>query len=51
MDEITMITQVGFPIFVAVWLMIKGSKDSQKIAETLDRLALAIEGCPKRRRS
>lgn len=43
MTEITnFISQVGFPIFVAVWMLYKTSKDSAAIQESIDELKIAI---------
>ena len=43
MDGIqTIISTVGFPIFVAVWMLYKSSKDSEKMSETIDDLRNAI---------
>lgn len=38
----TIISTVGFPIFVAVWMLYKSSKDSEKMSETIDDLRNAI---------
>ena len=38
----TIISTVGFPIFVAVWMLYKSSKDSEKMTETIDDLKNAI---------
>ena len=38
----TIISTVGFPIFVAVWKLYKSSKDSEKMSETIDDLKNAI---------
>lgn len=43
MNEISqMITQVGFPIFVAVWMLYKSSKDSEELKESVAELKNAI---------
>lgn len=43
MTEITnFISQVGFPIFVAVWMLYKTSKDSTAMQESIDELKIAI---------
>lgn len=43
MTEITnFISQVGFPIFVAVWMLYKTSKDSASMQESIDELKIAI---------
>lgn len=36
------ISSVGFPIFVAVWMLYKSSKDSDKMSESLQELKNAI---------
>lgn len=36
------ISSVGFPIFVAVWMLYKSSKDSDKMSESLQELKSAI---------
>lgn len=36
------ISSVGFPIFVAVWMLYKSSKDSDKMNESLQELKNAI---------
>ena len=36
------ISSVGFPIFVAVWMLYKSSKDSEKMSESLNELKNAI---------
>ena len=38
----TIISTVGFPIFVAVWMLYKSSNDSEKMSETIDDLRNAI---------
>lgn len=38
----TIISTVGFPIFVAVWMLYKSSKDSEKMSETISELRNAI---------
>lgn len=43
MNEIgQFISQVGFPIFVAVWMLYKTSKDSEAMKEAINDLKLAI---------
>lgn len=37
-----LISSVGFPIFVAVWMLYKTSKDSEKMSETIGDLKNAI---------
>lgn len=36
------ISTLGFPIFVAVWMLYKGSKDNEKMMETINELRNAI---------
>lgn len=36
------ISSLGFPIFVAVWMLYKSSKDSEKMSESLQELKNAI---------
>lgn len=43
MSEIaSFISQIGFPIFVAVWMLYKTSKDSEAIKESINKLESAI---------
>lgn len=45
MDMSTMqglISSVGFPIFVAVWMLYKSSKDSEALKDTVSELKNAI---------
>jgi len=37
------ISQVGFPIFVAVWMLVRGSKDSRELRDAVNSLRTAIE--------
>lgn len=37
-----LISSVGFPIFVAVWMLYKGSKDSEALRDTVNDLKVAI---------
>lgn len=39
---VNFISQVGFPIFVAVWMMYKTSKDSENMRESINELKIAI---------
>lgn len=44
MNEIAQfITNVGFPIFVAVWMLYKTSKDSEAMKDSINELRDAIE--------
>ena len=36
------ISNLGFPIFVAVWMLYKSSKDNEKMTETINELKNAI---------
>ena len=36
------IANLGFPIFVAVWMLYKSSKDSERMMETINELKVAI---------
>lgn len=38
----TFIANLGFPIFVAVWMLYKSSKDNERITETINDLKNAI---------
>lgn len=38
-----LIGQLGFPMFVAVWMLIKQSKDTQALTEAIKNLNTAIE--------
>lgn len=43
MNEIAQfISQVGFPIFVAVWMLYKSSKDSEALKDSVNELRVAI---------
>lgn len=37
-----LISTIGFPIFVAVWMLYKTSKDNEKMTETIGDLKNAI---------
>lgn len=37
-----LISSVGFPIFVAVWMLYKGSKDSEALKDTISKLNNSI---------
>lgn len=37
-----LISSVGFPIFVAVWLLYKGSKDSESLKDAISKLNNSI---------
>ena len=41
-DFSTFIANLGFPIFVAVWMLYKSSKDNERITETINDLKNAI---------
>lgn len=36
------ISNVGFPVFVAVWMLYKSSKDNEKMTDTINELKNAI---------
>lgn len=41
-DITTIIANLGFPIFVAVWMLYKSSKDNERMTETINELKNAI---------
>ena len=41
-DVANIISQIGFPIFVAVWMLYKTSKDSEEMRESIHELKNAI---------
>lgn len=41
-DVAQFISNLGFPIFVAVWMLYKSSKDNERMAETINELKNAI---------
>lgn len=41
-DISTIISQLGFPIFVAVWMLYKTSKDSEEMRNSINDLKNAI---------
>lgn len=41
-DVANIISQLGFPIFVAVWMLYKTSKDSEEMRKSIDDLKSAI---------
>ena len=43
MNEISQfISTLGFPVFVAVWMLYKSSKDNERMNETINELKNAI---------
>lgn len=43
-DAVTgFISTVGFPIFVAVWMLFKGSKDSAELKNAVNELTTAVK--------
>lgn len=42
-DILTIINSVGFPIFVAIWMLVKDSQEKKQTRETLERLTIAIQ--------
>lgn len=41
-DVAQFISNLGFPIFVAVWMLYKSSKDNENMTETINELKNAI---------
>lgn len=41
-DLANIISQLGFPIFVAVWMLYKTSKDSEEMRDSINELKNAI---------
>lgn len=41
-EIVNFISQIGFPIFVAVWMLYKTSKDSEEIRSAITDLKIAI---------
>ena len=41
-DITTIIANLGFPIFVAVWMLYKSSKDNEQMTSTINDLKNAI---------
>ena len=41
-DVTTIISQLGFPIFVAIWMLYKTSKDSEEMRSSINELKNAI---------
>ena len=41
-DIANFISNLGFPIFVAVWMLYKSSKDNERMTETINELKTAI---------
>lgn len=41
-DVSQFIANLGFPIFVAVWMLYKSSKDNERMMETINELKNAI---------
>lgn len=41
-DIANFISNLGFPIFIAVWMLYKSSKDNEKMTETINELKNAI---------
>lgn len=41
-DVASFISGVGFPVFVAVWMLYKTSKDSESMKEAINELKIAI---------
>ena len=41
-DIANFISNLGFPIFVAIWMLYKSSKDNERMTETINELKNAI---------
>lgn len=41
-DIVNFISNLGFPIFVAIWMLYKSSKDNEKMTTTINELKNAI---------
>lgn len=41
-DLTTIVSQLGFPIFVAIWMLYKTSKDSEEMRDSINELKNAI---------
>ena len=41
-DIANFISNLGFPIFIAVWMLYKSSKDNERMTETINELKNAI---------
>ena len=41
-DIANFISNLGFPIFVAIWMLYKSSKDNEKMTETINELKNVI---------
>lgn len=41
-DIVNFISNLGFPIFVAVWMLYKSSQDNERMTETINELKNAI---------
>lgn len=39
----SVIGTLGFPIFVAVWMLMKGSKDSQELKQAVNEMTTAVK--------
>lgn len=42
-EIINLINSVGFPIFVAIYMLVQGSKDNKQTRETLEKLTVVVE--------
>jgi hypothetical protein len=42
-DFISVINNVGFPIFVALYMLIQGTKENKQTRETIEKLTIAVE--------
>ncbi len=43
------VSQLGFPIFVAVWLLVRSDKRTKELTTAIKELTRLVAQCPKRR--
>lgn len=43
------VSQLGFPIFVAVWLLVRSDKRTKELTTAIRELTHVVRECPKRR--
>lgn len=43
------ISQVGFPIFVAAWLLLRSDRRTKDLTTAIRELTALVRQCPKRR--
>ncbi len=44
-----LVSQVGFPIFVAVWLLVRSDRRTKDLTLAIRGLTHLVRACPKRR--